>query len=97
MVPAMAYATTERGLTEVVLAHVGRDAALEVAVAREDARELHVTGDRLELRLDFPGVSDAAHAAKAARKEAQLAERFEEARTPKDELRSRGCPVRGWS
>ena len=71
----------EGRLAEVVLRHVGADAAVEVAVAREHARELGLGGDGLQGGQDVARVADAGHAAKAAGEEAQLAERRDEARS----------------
>ena len=71
---------------QVVLRHVGRDAALEVAVARKHAGKLQVIGDVVQGRQNGAGVADAAHAAEAARVKAQVAQAIHQAGTLKQQL-----------
>ena len=61
-------------LHQVVLRHIRRDAALEVAVARQHACQLDIVGDGVHLFHERAGVADAAHATEAAGEKAQLAQ-----------------------
>ena len=74
----------EGGLRQEVLRHVGRDATVEVAIARKHARKLHLRGQGLQAAQNLSGVADAAHAAKAAGVEAKRGKLVEEARTLED-------------
>ena len=71
---------------QVVLRHVRRDAALEVAVARKHAGKLQVVGDIMQRRHNGAGVADAAHAAEAARVKAQVTQSIHQAGTLKQQL-----------
>ena len=74
----------ERRLCKIVLCDIGRDAAIEVPVARKDARELEIVCMLMKGRCNASGVADAAHAAKAAGEEAKLLEWRCEVRTLQD-------------
>ena len=71
---------------QVVLRHVGRDAALEVAVARKHAGKLQIVGDIMQCRQNGAGVADAAHAAETARVKAQVAQAIHQAGALKQQL-----------
>ena len=77
---------------EEVLRHVGRDAALEVAVARKDAGKLDVACDVVHLGQDGAGIANAAHAAEAAGGEVERLQAFQQAGAVEQQL---GCMAAG--
>ena len=78
--PGQRVGDHERRRREVVHLHVGVDAALEVAVARQhgDDREVLVVDDLGDLVRQRPGVADAGRAAVADEVEAERLERLDE-------------------